>query len=318
MAFFNRGKNQQTGNGPRVAESAIGGFSEFADISGGTTPNLLTFVGATTVEEARPPRKEKQQDSDALYAVAKVNGDPRVPRFSRRQRFVDDVVEGHPLVARAMVNRLWAVMMGRGLVHPHNEMDSAHPASHPGLLDFLVADFQQHGQSMRRTLRRIALSEAYQRSAKRPDSVEDPSAFAYYLERPLTAEQWARSTQLVLRGEYRNDDAIVALAREQFPDVLPHSTAVSIADALFLSNNEQFAAYLRASRDKQHLLGRIANVENNTSRIQLMFETILSRPADEQELVVLRAYADKRGSNSSAWTNVAWSLLTSAEFRFNH
>ena len=43
VAFFNRSTNQKTPSGPRVAESAIGGFSEFANLEGTSTPNLLTF-----------------------------------------------------------------------------------------------------------------------------------------------------------------------------------------------------------------------------------------------------------------------------------
>jgi len=112
VAFFNRSTNQDTSSGPRIAESAIGGFSEFANLEGTTTPNLLTFFGATPVNESRPDGDTKQEDSSDLYVPAGLESDPRVPIFSRRERFVHEVVSDHPLIAQAFVNRIWAMLMG--------------------------------------------------------------------------------------------------------------------------------------------------------------------------------------------------------------
>ena len=107
VAFFNRGKNENTKNGPRVAESAIGGFSEFANLMGDSSPNRLSFVAAPTIAEPRPAKDEKQQDGDELYVPASLPGDPRVPKFSRRQKFVEEIVQGHALVPRA-----WSIASG--------------------------------------------------------------------------------------------------------------------------------------------------------------------------------------------------------------
>ncbi len=46
-----------------------------------------------------------------------------------------------------------------------------HPASHPELLDELAADFRSHHYDIRRTLRAIALSDAYQLDSRKPDGV---------------------------------------------------------------------------------------------------------------------------------------------------
>ncbi len=48
-----------TKQGPRVVESAIGGFSEFANLEGSSSPNLLTFLDAVTIDEARPEKDAK-------------------------------------------------------------------------------------------------------------------------------------------------------------------------------------------------------------------------------------------------------------------
>ncbi|MGB7346502.1 MAG: DUF1549 domain-containing protein, partial [Pirellulaceae bacterium] len=205
VAFFNRGKNTKENGRAQVAESAIGGFSEFANLEGDSTPNLLTFIGAPAVEEPRPAADAKEKDSDDLYIKASRTDAPRVPKFSRREQFVKNVLHDHPLLARAMVNRLWAIMMGRGIVHPFDEMDSVHPPSHPALLDWLAEEFASSDFDIRSVVRSLALSDAYQLSSRRPDGVNDPATFAWFLERPLTGEQLARSIQLVARGSFRND-----------------------------------------------------------------------------------------------------------------
>ena len=58
--------------------------------------------------------------------------------------------------ARAMVNRLWQAMMGRGLIEPIDDMRETNPASHPKLLTHLADDFAGNGYNLRRLLKQIA------------------------------------------------------------------------------------------------------------------------------------------------------------------
>jgi hypothetical protein len=318
VAFFNRSKNVNTKNGPRVSESAIGGFSEFANLSGESSPNVLTFFRAAEIDEPRPG-KEEQQDADDLYVPARVEGDPRVPKFSRRQKFVDQIVNDHPLVARALVNRVWAMLMGRGIVHPFDEMDSVHDPSHPELLDWLSDDFAEHGFDVRRLARSVVLSDAYQLESIRPLGVDDPATFAWYLERPLTAEQLARSMQLVVRGSFQNDDALVRAFRQQFLDVLPDENRVTINDALFLSNGSEFDNFLKSSNDEDHLIPRLLQFSSAKRQATLLITTALGREPAQDEVQAMAEYLEKRsGERQNALRQVVWALLTSAEFRFNH
>ena len=319
VAFFNRGKNEHTKNGPRVAESTIGGFSEFADLSGDSSPNLLTFFESKTIDEARPKKDEKEADKDELYEPASMKGDPRVPKFSRRERFVEEIVHGHTLVPRALVNRVWAMLMGRGIIHPFDEMDSVHPPSLPKLLDWLAEDFVSSGFDIRRLVRAIALSDAYHLESIKPSGVEDPATFAWYLERPLTAEQFARSVQLVVRGSFKNNDPLVGLFRQQFLDVLPDETTVTIADALFLSNNAGLQKYIGQSNSEEHLVGRLLKSNTVAERVDQLFQTAYGRQPDPSETEAVTKYLN--GHNESpekTLHHVIWSLVTSAEFRFNH
>ncbi|MCA9139915.1 MAG: DUF1549 domain-containing protein [Planctomycetales bacterium] len=319
VAFFNRSKNENTPNGPRVAESAIGGFSEFANLTGESSPNRLAFLQTETIDERRPEKDEKQADSDELYVPASVSDDPRVPKFSRREQFVTNVLQDHPLLARSMVNRLWAILMGRGIVHPYDEIDSIHPPSHPELLDWLSEDFANNGFDVRRLTGMIARSDAYQLDSKRPDDVNDPSTFAWYLERPLTAEQMARSIQLAMRGTFQNDATVVSSFRAQFLDVLPDQVEVPIADALYFSNNEKLIGYIRESKAEGQLMQQLIGEASHRSRANRLIETLFGREATKDEIKAIVKYLKQRQDRMpDAIEQVVWSLLAGAEFRFNH
>ena len=317
VAFFNRGKNAKNGEALAVNESAIGGFSEFADLSGSSTPNYLSFLEAETVSEDRPAAGEEQKESDELYISHRSPIVDRVPLFSRREKFVEEVVKDHPRLALAFVNRVWALLMGRGLVHPFDEMDSMHRPSHPELLDWLAQDSRDSDYDLRRLVRGIVRSQAYQQTSYRKPGLEDPASFAWYLERPLTGEQMARSAVVALRGSASTE--AISVFREQFPDVLPKDHVSTVRDALFLSNSKEFEQLIQASDQPEHLVPSLLEIESRESQIKMLFERLFARDPDASELREVMQYLDLRNERlEQAMQQVVWSLLTSAEFRLNH
>jgi len=70
--------------------------------------------------------------------------------------------------SKAIVNRLWDAMMGRGLVTGIDDFRETNPPSHPQLLDRLATDFVEQGCDLRHTLRIIATSNAYARCSNHP------------------------------------------------------------------------------------------------------------------------------------------------------
>ena len=318
VAFFNRGKNENGKAGPQVAESAIGGFSEFADLLGDSTPNRLTFLEADTVLEKRPGKEEKESDKDDLYRPGQTDNAPRVPIFSRREEFVTKVVRDHPRVARAVVNRVWALLMGRGIVHPYDEMDSIHAPSHPELLDWLSQDFRDSGYNVRRLIRAIVSSNAYRLASRRPEHIDDPATFAYYLERSLTGEQLARSMMIALFGTIPDDPSVNAEFRQQFPDLLPDEQVANVTESLFLSNGRKLQDLLMASNQPTHLIPRLMQMDTDQERVNLLFQVMFARMPDADETSAVRAYLSKRGGTAESMRQVAWAMLTSAEFRYNH
>ncbi len=93
-------------------------------------------------------------------------------------------------LARTIVNRIWQRLMGRGIVHPVDAMQTR-PWSED-LIDFLAWDLREHGYDLKRTMALIAGSHAYQSEAAplaAPASAED-YVFRGPLTKRMTAEQF--------------------------------------------------------------------------------------------------------------------------------
>lgn len=134
-----------------------------------------------------------------------VTGEAALPRIPG-EKFLDPAADGRPQLAawltakdnryfaRAWVNRLWESLLGRGLVHPVDDLRDTNPATHPALLDRLTHDFTAAGFDLRHTLRLIALSAAYQRGATpQAASLHDDRFYSHALPRPLSQEVLLRA-----------------------------------------------------------------------------------------------------------------------------
>ena len=91
---------------------------------------------------------------------------------------------------RTMANRLWQRLMGRGVVHPVDAMQSA--PWNQDLLDVLANQLRESGYDLRATLAFIATSEAYQARAEVLAPAADAPGYVYRGPRAkrLTAEQF--------------------------------------------------------------------------------------------------------------------------------
>ena len=71
--------------------------------------------------------------------------------------------DDNPLFARVMVNRIWSWLMGRGIVETVDNFGvNGQRPSHPELLDWLAIRFKSNGYSVKKTIKDIMLSRAYQ------------------------------------------------------------------------------------------------------------------------------------------------------------
>lgn len=132
----------------------------------------------------------KQAEASWLFPeLGQVNADaPQPERLQQLAALLTHKDNGR--FTRTIVNRLWHRLMGRGIVHPTDAMQSE-PWS-ADLLDFLADDFARHGYDLKHTLRLIAKSTAYQSRAEAVPAAFDEADYVYAGPRAkrLTAEQF--------------------------------------------------------------------------------------------------------------------------------
>lgn len=88
-----------------------------------------------------------------------------VPKFSRRKALAAAATAGdNELFDRNAVNRIWAFVFGRGLVHPVDFIHPDNPPTHPEVLDLLAAEFRARKYDVRDIVRELVLTRAYERS----------------------------------------------------------------------------------------------------------------------------------------------------------
>ncbi|MCB9873747.1 MAG: DUF1549 domain-containing protein [Planctomycetaceae bacterium] len=167
-AFLNRGvlftdKDKKVFYAEK-AEGDVSFTSVFTSESDKTFPRLPTSF---EIDEPFFPKGEE-------YDVAPADKVRPVPKFSRREQLAALATNGtNTQFNKNIANRLWAHMMGRGLVEPVDLHHADNPPSHPELLELLGDQFVAMKYDMKAFLRELALSATYQRSLDAPDSVAE-------------------------------------------------------------------------------------------------------------------------------------------------
>jgi len=323
-AIFSRSKNQMSSAGPGVGESAIGGFVRYTNTEGESYDATLNFLGGGSIEQKRVLGKDgKEKDSPSDYRVARDEGkgvskEVVEPKYSRRAVGVKAIVDGNPLIGKAFVNRIWALLMGRGIVHPVDMMDSVHPPSHPELLDWLARDFADHGYDIKRLVKSIVLSRAYQLDGRRSAKPGLASDFAKSLEKPLTAEAYYRSL-FVATTEGAPDGGLMTPLelREVFGGPFPEVSTTTLSEAMFLTNSELMGQVLIGAEAPG---GSVLEGGASTDEfIGKTYRRVLGRAPDGEELEKVSDYLSARVDRpADAYRQWLWAMMTGAEFRINH
>jgi hypothetical protein len=101
------------------------------------------------------------------------------------------VSSDNPLTARVIVNRVWQVYFGRGIVETENDFGILGTLpSHPALLDWLAIELQSHAWSLKELHRLIVTSHTYRQSSQQRDDllVADPRNYLLGRQQRLRLE----------------------------------------------------------------------------------------------------------------------------------
>ena len=111
----------------------------------------------------------------------------------------------NPLTARVMANRVWLHLFGSGIVAtPDNFGASGLKPSNPQLLDYLAVSFMDEGWSVKRLIRRIVLSRAYQLSSEydgKNYEVDPDNALVWRMAKKRQDAESLRDSMLAISGQ---------------------------------------------------------------------------------------------------------------------
>lgn len=158
-------------------------------------------IGGTAVEGAKP-LYEEVFDAGSGEIKHDRTGKEVAPAFpfevehtkpesaTRRQELAAWITEKeNPYFARSYVNRLWAYLLGIGLIDPIDDIRAGNPPTNPELLDHLTDSFVESGFDVRQILREICNSRTYQLSVVPNQWNEDDTLnYARAMPRRLPAE----------------------------------------------------------------------------------------------------------------------------------
>jgi len=164
---------------------------------------------------------------------------------------------------RTLVNRIWAQLMGRGIVAPVDEMDNT-PWSQD-LLDWLAYDFVENEYNIKKLIYLITTSQTYQLPAVSVDDAGKINAQNYQftgaLRRKMTAEQFSDAVSSTIFPVYENSQ----LKYNPYSHLDLSKIQVSFVRAALVQNDDFLTALGRPSRENV-----TSNRENQSNLLQAM------------------------------------------------
>jgi hypothetical protein len=292
-----------------------------------------TNVGFAGVRDGAGEYFPERRGKKSTQAV-----EPRVPFApellpadgSRRERLAGWATHpDNPYFARAMVNRVWALLVGRPLVAPVDDL----PPVGPPALDVLAGDFAAHRFDLRRLIRLIACTEVF-RLDSATDHETGPEAEPAWAVFPLTRlrpEQLAGGvsqaasvatldarTHLLFRiSRQRQEDNFVRrygdAGEDEFDD-----RGGTIPQRLLMMNGQLVRD--RTGSSLRNTSTRIAWLAADDPRaVEAAYLAVLSRRPTPQEAAHFeRALREPAMTRAQHLEDLYWALINSTEFAWNH
>lgn len=267
------------------------------------------------------------------------------PDRDPREVFADWLIRpDNPWFAKAIVNRTWAWIMGRGIIHEPDDIRDDNPPSNPELLAYLEKEFVSSGYNLKHLKRLILTSTTYQFSSiPRDDRPEAVANFAHYPVRRVEAE-----VLIDMINQITGDsDLYTSAVPEPFTYIPKGTPATAIADGsvtdafLTLFGRSARATGMESERVNElgplqwlHMLNSVhiqRKIQNGPKLAALissgqpreiaerLYLTILSRFPTEAELQAAEQYAKAGVARGPAlWHDLAWALINNPEFLLRH
>ncbi len=267
----------------------------------------------------------------------------------RRIGFVNWLTDPkNPFFARSLVNRVWGNFMGRGLVHPVDDVRATNPASNEELLSAVTADFIKNKFDVKKLVRTIMNSGIYQLSSDaNATNQNDNTYYSKYIIKRLPAEVlldsmsqvtgvptvfsgFAPGTRAIQLPDVRvQNQFLTSFGRPErvICDAAERSSDPSIAQALHVINGDTLNKKLSAADGYVALLLKLGLSDRKI--LDHIFLSAYSRyPRPEEATQILGMLGKAREGKltrdvqnehrQQALEDMMWSLLTSKEFLFNY
>jgi hypothetical protein len=253
-------------------------------------------------------------------------GTPR----ARLARWVTD--KTNPNFPRATANRVWALLLGRPLAEPVDDLIGAEAP--PAALQLLADDFVANGYDLKRLIRVVAATQVFHlESAMEPEpTAAHEAAWAVFPLTKLRPEQVVGAIAQAASLETINDDShiVVKLVNGIDERNFVHrygdtgedafdSEAGTIPQRLLLMNGT-----LVNNKTKPGLFNtaqRIAmQAPSDRAAVDLAYLTILTRrPSAEESTHFVAKLAGKKGAaRNHQMSDLSWTLINATEFSWNH
>jgi WD40 repeat protein len=272
-----------------AVEAAQPLFEVVADVPGGKVDHLRTgktatakfpFEAGTTNDETRASKTLRQQAADWLTS------------------------RDNPYFARSYVNRVWAHLLGVGLIEPIDDIRAGNPPTNPELLDLLTEEFVASGFDARHLIRKICNSRTYQLSHQTNRwNADDARNYSHALPRRLPAEVLYDAVHRVLGSTSKIPGVAPGTRAAALPDAMielesgllsklgrparesgcecERSSELQLGPVMALLNGPAFAAAI--NNPESELAKLEAGSSDDRAVVEETFFRILNRPPTEEE-----------------------------------
>ena len=304
-------------------------FHKLAAFFNDTTVNLGGLRDTRQMQHYQYKFLDDEEESTVAEGVPFSN-DLLPQKGTRRERLAAWVThKENKQFARAIVNRVWAIVTGRPLVEPIDDIP-LHGPFPPGL-ETLAEDFIRHDFNLKRLIRLIALSDVMKRDSVAPFEITSKHE-RYWASFPLTRlrpEQVASSViqatslttidstahiiQQVTKFGMENDfvQRYGDIGEDEF-----EQRGATITQTLILMNGD----LVRERLAEQTATTRIPFLnQSNRKAIEMAYLCIYTRRPDEEEYgYFMKKFDGSEEDRYATMQDIFWELINGNEFAFNH